>query len=495
MALLTTQQIKPTTTAVNQQKPVAQVAPLPKAATKVGNIPVQPVTKAAAVYQPKAINATTREVSGNELVENRLNNLISSNSEYIKLAEAKAKEQSAGRGLLNSSLAAGAGRAAAISAALPIAQQDASTYATQALTNQQATNQFSLQDKQFEQQKGLLSQEFANTTARDSTLFGYDMAKQTQQQGWQSGESALDRQQQLKMSDKQFDQQKGLLQQEFINTTARDKTLYGYDLGKMDKDFANASVRDKTLYNYDLSKQQQAQGWQAQQTEADRKWQAEQAKVQAEQQAALTEKRDKLLASLQTKSQKDTLDVEIKRMQAEFDFRAKESALNMSQQNRMAFAEAQNRLMNQYLESMQSIYQNSGMNPEQQEAAVAKMRSEVQAQLDLTSLLFAGFSGIGGATTPTGPITKPNPVAIIPKPDIGQLTGGNTKPGRLPTLDQLVGQQPAQPKAPPKTNAEAGWKITSSARGIMIVTGPNGETKRFNGPSDATAFLAKAPDK
>lgn len=428
MALLTTQQIKPTTTAVNQQKPVAQVAPLPKAATKVGNIPVAPMTTTSAnagiwpgyrgdappvtpgaQEQPKPIAATTREVGNNELVENRLNNLISGNSEYIKLAEAKAKEQAAGRGLLNSSLAAGAGRGAAISAALPIAQQDASTYANQALTNQQATNQFNLQDKQYEQQKALSSQ-----------AFGYDMAKQTQQQGWQSGETAKDRE-----------------------------------------------------------------------------WQAEQAKVQAEQQAALTEKRDKLLASLQTQSQKDTLSVEVQRMQAEFDFRAKESALNMSQQNRMAFAEAQNRLMNQYLESMQSIYQNSSMKPDQQEAAVAKMRSEVQAQLDLTSLLFADFSGIGGTTTPTGPITKPNPGAIIPKPDIGQLTGGNTKPGGLPTLEDLVGKQPGSSggsTTAPKTNAAAGWKISRSNPSGAWVTGPNGETKHFASRPDAERFLGKAPD-
>lgn len=477
MALLTTQQIKPAT----QQKQVAQVAPLPKTVTKVGNIPVTPVTKAAAVYQPKAINATTREVSGNELVENRLNNLISGNSEYIKLAEAKAKEQSAGRGLLNSSLAAGAGRAAAISAALPIAQQDASTHANQALSNQQATNQFSLQDKQFEQQKGLLSQEFANTTARDSTLFGYDMSKQTQQQGWQSGEAAKDRnlQSDLQKDDQAFrGDQAGL-----------DRTLQT-TLQKDDQSWRSTEAdRDRTQQSA-LQKDDQAfRGGQAQ---LDRDWQAS----QNERQAELTEKRDKLLASLQTQTQKDTLGVELQRMQAEFDFRAKESAINMNQQNRMAFAEAQNRLMNQYLESMQSIYNNPNMKPDQQEAAVAKMRGEVQAQLDLTSLLFADFSGIGGATTPTGPITKPNPGAIIPKPDIGQLTGGNTKPGGLPTLEDLVGQQPGNTggtTTAPKTNAAAGWTISQSGRSGTTVTGPNGETKHFASHRDAEQFLGKAP--
>ncbi|MBQ1784627.1 MAG: hypothetical protein II007_13355 [Gammaproteobacteria bacterium] len=262
--------------------------------------------------------------------------------------------------------------------------------------------------------------------------------------------------------------------------------------GLQDKQYEQQKALSSQAFGYDMTKQAQQQNWQSGETTRDREWQT----TMGERQAELTEKRDKLLASLQTQSQKDTLSVEVQRMQAEFDFKAKESALSMNQQNRMAFAEAQNRLMNQYLESMQSIYQNSSMKPEQQEAAVAKMRSEVQAQLDLTSLLFADFAGISGTTTPTGPTTKPGTGGIVQRPGSGS-TGGSGSTTQLPSLEQLVGKQPggATAATPPATNAAAGWKITGGARGIVLVTGPNGETKQFNGTNRANAFLNKAPGK
>lgn len=63
-------------------------------------------------------------------VAGQLNTLLQGDSAYIKQAEEAGKEQAAARGLLNSSAAAGSARKAAIGAAMPIAQQDAQTYAT-----------------------------------------------------------------------------------------------------------------------------------------------------------------------------------------------------------------------------------------------------------------------------------------------------------------------------------------------------------------------------
>ena len=55
-------------------------------------------------------------------------------------ARAGAMQSANSRGLLNSSMAAGAGEAAVIDAALPIAQQDANTFSQQRLANQQVSN-------------------------------------------------------------------------------------------------------------------------------------------------------------------------------------------------------------------------------------------------------------------------------------------------------------------------------------------------------------------
>ena len=61
----------------------------------------------------------------------QLTGLLSSDSRYIQVAREAGKRQAQGRGLLNSSLAAGSSEAAAIAAAAPIASQDASIIAQQ----------------------------------------------------------------------------------------------------------------------------------------------------------------------------------------------------------------------------------------------------------------------------------------------------------------------------------------------------------------------------
>lgn len=594
MALLTTLP----GTATQQKKPA--VAPAPITQTKVGNKAVTPVATAAkaaapaatpagasSVYQPKQINAVAGKVEGDQLVSNQLTGLLSGKNPYIQLAESKAKQQAAGRGLLNTTMAASAGREAAIGAALPIAQQDANTYSQQQLANQQARNQFGLADKQFEQQKHLTSQEFVNTsqrdqtlfgydmskmdkdfanaTQRDKTLYGYDMSKQQQAQGWQSGESALDRQQQQKLMQQEFanaaQRDKTLfgydlskMDKDAANAAARDKTLYGYDLSKMDKDAANAAARDKALYGYDLGKQQQAQGWQssesaldrqqqqaladkefanttardkatqawqAQQAEADRAWQGEQAKVQAEQQAALTEKRDSFLAGLQSQAQKDAAALDIKKMEAEVALRAKETEGTMSQQNRMAYAEAQNRLQGQFIESLQAIYQNSNMTPAQQENAVKTMQAQVQQQMDATAILFGNMEGInlgvaqpsqignGGqnATNASGwrQVDQAGRAWVSPTGEsktfvnqaeasrfFSSLTGSSQGPTTSTGAPNITPPKVSQQRV---TNAQSGWRYernngrSGTQSGTLI--GPNGERRQSVKPDDAKKFLAE----
>lgn len=90
-------------------------------------------------YQP-----TTREVSKDELVENRLTNLLNSDSEYIRQARRAGERAAAQRGALSSSIFAGSSQSAAIQSALPIAQQDAETYYRTAAENMSAKNNMTL---------------------------------------------------------------------------------------------------------------------------------------------------------------------------------------------------------------------------------------------------------------------------------------------------------------------------------------------------------------
>ena len=80
------------------------------------------------------VNLDTDSVSG------QLEKILSKDSPVMTRARAGAMQSANSRGLLNSSMAAGAGEAAVIDAALPIAQQDANTFSQQRLANQQVSN-------------------------------------------------------------------------------------------------------------------------------------------------------------------------------------------------------------------------------------------------------------------------------------------------------------------------------------------------------------------
>ncbi len=90
---------------------------------------------------PQQYTADTREVSEDATVQGRMEGLLSEGSRYMEVARQNAAQQANSRGLLNSSMAAGAGERAAIEAAMPIAQQDAQTYGNRELANMDATNQ------------------------------------------------------------------------------------------------------------------------------------------------------------------------------------------------------------------------------------------------------------------------------------------------------------------------------------------------------------------
>jgi hypothetical protein len=79
--------------------------------------------------------------SEKQTVQGQVGGLIKSQSPLMQLAETQAKQQMNQRGLLNTSMAVGAGQEAVIKQALPIAQQDATLYANMAKYNADIANQ------------------------------------------------------------------------------------------------------------------------------------------------------------------------------------------------------------------------------------------------------------------------------------------------------------------------------------------------------------------
>jgi hypothetical protein len=87
---------------------------------------------------PEGMTAVGRELNPEtDTVAGQMKGLLSEGSDWINLNRQQADEDSNRRGLLNSSIATRQGQDAAIASAMPIAQQDATAYLNQGLTNQQ----------------------------------------------------------------------------------------------------------------------------------------------------------------------------------------------------------------------------------------------------------------------------------------------------------------------------------------------------------------------
>lgn len=104
------------------------------------NVKPTPLPYGVTQYGPNGVayqGAPTKD----ELVSGQLIGLLSSQNPYIQQARAQGTAAAAGRGLLNSSMAAGSAQNAATAAALPIAQGNAQEFANTAAANQMASNQ------------------------------------------------------------------------------------------------------------------------------------------------------------------------------------------------------------------------------------------------------------------------------------------------------------------------------------------------------------------
>lgn len=92
----------------------------------------------AGQVNPGQAYAPLRQVQPNETVQHQLKGLLNSDSAYMQNARLRGAQYANKRGLLNSSLGAQASQQAALEQAIPIAQQDAETWAAAAAGNQKS---------------------------------------------------------------------------------------------------------------------------------------------------------------------------------------------------------------------------------------------------------------------------------------------------------------------------------------------------------------------
>ena len=97
--------------------------------------------------------AYTRNVTGNELVQNQMQGLMNRGGAYMQNAARRGLETANRRGLLNSSIAAGSAERSSLEAAMPIAQADAQTYGRTQSENMGALNQGLMQERDIMNQQ------------------------------------------------------------------------------------------------------------------------------------------------------------------------------------------------------------------------------------------------------------------------------------------------------------------------------------------------------
>lgn len=110
-------------------------------------------------------------------VAGQLGTLLGSESPYIREARRRSAAAGEARGMLNTSMAAGAGELAAIQGGLPIAAQDASTYAAAQGRQQEGDIGSTLQGQQIQATSALSAQNSYQNRVMAGEVFGYDTAK------------------------------------------------------------------------------------------------------------------------------------------------------------------------------------------------------------------------------------------------------------------------------------------------------------------------------
>lgn len=175
--------------------------------------------------------ATPWEVAKNQTVQSQLEQIIAADSPLMQQARMRALQAANQRGLLNSSMAVSAGESALYDAAMPIAQQDASTYADAGRFNADAQNTFSRDNNAF---------------VRDAFMADFNLAANE----WAK------KQDQVRELDKLAYNQRLTLERDAIQNgyqSARDAILNGYTVARDEANNSFTLKRDETQNKFTAS--------------------------------------------------------------------------------------------------------------------------------------------------------------------------------------------------------------------------------------------------
>jgi len=144
-------------------------------------------------YTGQQATTTDWKVNPNQTVQGQVGGIIAADSPLMQQAATRAAQQSSGRGLLNSSLGVQAGQAALYDAAMPMATQDASTYADSAKTNAGERNTNSRFNADAVNDAGQFNANAANTRNNGMFTAATGIFNDREDRTFKAGENVLDR--------------------------------------------------------------------------------------------------------------------------------------------------------------------------------------------------------------------------------------------------------------------------------------------------------------
>lgn len=372
---------------------------------------------------PVVAAPTMGTVSPQSTVSGQIRELLDSGGPYLQQARERARQQAGNMGLQNSSIAVQSGEQAAISAALPIASQDATTNFNQGLANQNAANQFGLNAQSIEGQSRLQAETSVQRMA-EAALQGDIQSKQMlEQAGYNFQLSAQDNINKLQQLAAQGDQQARLALQQFgfqTDLLSQENRNKLEQLSAQGDQSARLALLD---YNYRAILMDQEAGINI--TLEDKRFQ--------QQQKLLMDEYAQRTGLSQAES-----DMTIQRMNVAHQQTLEQIAAQAAAAKSSDFGP---RLQAQYLASVSDrmnagsteiaqIFQTQGLTAAQQNAAVAQ--AQVRMQKDLSSLQAYyqqsplwddawGTGPTGGTGTPPANTPIGNPPAVVPAPNGGWI--------------------------------------------------------------------------
>lgn len=339
--------------------------PTTDTATLATNSPVQIMDWRSQLGQTNT-GAQTRGVTNNELVEQRLNGIIKSDSQYIRQARDKANSQASASGMMTSSMAGGNAQRAAIDAALPIASQDASTYGRTASENMAAVNADALADQalggqllgqevgiranldEAERQRGWQSGERRDTqeyqTGEREATQGWQTGERVATQGWQTGE---------RVGSQNFQQGERVASQ-------------GYQTGEREATQSWQTGENRAQWSAQAQQQRDQNVWQS--TENRAQWDAQLQQQMG--QNAWQEHQNELNRIQETAMR-----------QLDQSFQGSQLDKQYAQQRFQQFNDSMLNFNNQLSATLSSIYANTNLTAAEQSAAAANARSTYQSLL------------------------------------------------------------------------------------------------------------------